>query len=286
MADETTKTKKTNTLKSAKPAKSGSGSQVQSLSRALLLLERLADSDMGMSLTEVAGSLGLAPSTTHRLLNSLRSHDFVDVDESQGLWSIGVNAFSIGNAYLKKRDFIAQARPFMKRLVAETGETSNLAILEKNSVVYVGQVESPQTMRMVVSLGSRSPLHASGVGKALLSAMPRREAMDIIKKTGMVTFTGHTITSPSQFEQELNKISLQGYSLDDEEQFEGLRCIAANIYNEYGEAVAGISISGPAVRVKWERIPMLSALVMDAAREVTKAIGGQVPALLKKTHDG
>jgi IclR family transcriptional regulator, acetate operon repressor len=170
--------------KKPKTTKQSSATQVQSLSRALLLLERLAASGMGMSLTEVAGSLGLAPSTAHRLLNSLRSHEFVDVDEAQGLWSIGVNAFSIGNAYLKKRDFIAQARPFMKRLVAETGETSNLAILEKSGVVYVGQVESPQTMRMVVSLGSRSPLHASGVGKALLSAMERPSAAGRRKPAG------------------------------------------------------------------------------------------------------
>lgn len=279
MADGT-KTKKT------KSAAAAGTSQVQSLSRALLLLERLAASDMGMSLTDVAGSLGLAPSTAHRLLNSLRSHDFVDVDDTQGLWSIGVNAFSIGNAYLKKRDFIAQARPFMKRLVAETGETSNLGIVEQNSVVYVGQVESPQTMRMVVSLGSRAPLHASGVGKALLSAMPRKDALEIIRKTGMAAFTAHTLIHPSQFELELGKISQQGYSLDDEEQFEGLRCIAANIYNEYGEAVAAISISGPAVRVKWERIPMLSALVMDAAREVTRAIGGRAPKASRKPEAG
>lgn len=251
--------------------------QVQSLSRALLLLECLAASDMGMSLTEVATSLGLAPSTAHRLLNSLRSHDFVDVDDTQGLWSIGVNAFAVGNAYLKKRDVIAQSRPFMKRLVADTGETSNLAILERDRVVYVGQVESPQTMRMVVSLGSSSPLHASGVGKALLSVVPAKEAMALIKQTNMLAFTEHTITNADQFATELQHIQQQGYSLDDEEQFEGLRCIAANIYNEYGEAVAAISISGPAVRVKRERLEKLSRLVMDAAQEATDAIGGKRP---------
>lgn len=250
-------------------------SQVQSLSRALLLLECLADADIGLSLTEVAASLGLAPSTAHRLLNSLRSHEFVDVDE--GLWSIGVNAFAIGNAYLKKRDVVAQSRPFMKRLVAETGETSNLAILEQDRVVYVGQVESPQTMRMVVSLGSSSPLHASGVGKALLAVLPLSEAMALIQDTDMVAYTPNTLTEPVRLEQELQLIKQQGYSLDDEEQFEGLRCIAANIYNEYGEAVAAISISGPAVRVKRERLPQLSELVMAAAHEVTQAMGGKAP---------
>lgn len=264
-------------FKKAKASKPTSATQVQSLSRALLLLECLASSDLGMSLTEVANSLDLAPSTTHRLLNSLRSHDFVDVDDTQGLWSIGVNAFAVGNAYLKKRDVIAQSRPFMRRLVADTGETSNLAILEQDRVVYVGQVESPQTMRMVVSLGSSSPLHASGVGKALLSVVPIKDAMAIIKQTNMVPFTEHTITDADQFATELQHIKQQGYSLDDEEQFEGLRCIAANIYNEYGEAVAAISISGPAVRVKRERLAHLSQLVVDAAQEVTEAIGGKTP---------
>ncbi|MBO1519944.1 IclR family transcriptional regulator [Oceanisphaera pacifica] len=264
--------------KKNKVTKPAGTTQVQSLSRALLVLEQLATSDMGMSLTEVAGSLGLAPSTTHRLLNSLRSHHFVDVDDTQGLWSIGVNAFAVGNAYLKKRDVIAQSRPFMKRLVAETGETSNLAILEQGRVVYVGQVESPQTMRMVVSLGSSSPLHASGVGKALLSVVPIKDAMALIKQTDMVAFTEHTITDAEQFASELQHIKQQGYSLDDEEQFEGLRCIAANIYNEYGEAVAAISISGPAVRVKRERLAHLSRLVMDAAQEATDAIGGKQSA--------
>lgn len=266
------------TSKKNKATKTAGTTQVQSLSRALLVLERLATSDMGMSLTEVASSLGLAPSTAHRLLNSLRSHHFVDVDDTQGLWSIGVNAFAVGNAYLKKRDVIAQSRPFMKRLVAETGETSNLAILEQDRVVYVGQVESPQTMRMVVSLGSSSPLHASGVGKALLSVVPTGDALALIKQTDMVAFTEHTITNADQFATELQHIQQQGYSLDDEEQFEGLRCIAANIYNEYGEAVAAISISGPAVRVKRERLAQLSLLVMDAAQEVTEAIGGKQPA--------
>ena len=257
----------------------GRSGRVQSLSRALTLLQRLAETDMGLSLTEVAGSLGLAPSTAHRLLHSMRKMDFVDYDEQQALWSIGVSSFIVGNAYLKKRDFVAQARPFMKQLVAKTGETSNLAILEGDSHVYVAQVECTEVMRMVVQLGSRGAVHAAGVGKALLSTLPEREALAIVQKNGMPALTKNTITTPRAFAKALDQIRRSGYALDDEEQTIGLRCVASNIYDEYGEAVGAISISGPTVRVTNERVPQLSAQVMDTVSKITHAIGGRRPDL-------
>lgn len=272
-----------NKSKSAIAARGGKtqtgGGQVQSLTRALTLLQRLSEADMGLTLSEIAGSVGLPVSTVHRLLNSMRQAEFVDYDEQQSLWSIGVNAFIIGNAYLKKRDFVAQARPFMKQLVAKTGETCNLAILEGDSHVFVAQVECTEVMRMVVQLGSRGAVHASGVGKMLLSALPEKDAMDIIRRTGLRAYTANTITSPSAFAKELALIRQRGYAIDDEEQTIGLRCVAANIYNEYGEAVAAISISGPAVRITNDRIPELSAAVMGTVNQITHAIGGRKPTI-------
>lgn len=251
--------------------------QVQSLTRALRLLERLATSDIGLNLTELSGGLGLAPSTAHRLLNSMRQLEFVDYDEQQGLWSIGVTAFSVGSAYLKKRDFVAQARPFMKRLVASTGETSNLAIREGHSHIFVGQVECSEVMRMVVQIGSRGALHAAGVGKALLSALDPQEVGTIIKTTGLAAMTPKTITSPAAFMKELEQIRSQGFSFDDEEQVAGLRCVAANIYDENSEAIAAVSISGPSVRVRTDQISRYSVAVMDTAEQITRAIGGNRP---------
>ncbi|NVK43086.1 MAG: helix-turn-helix domain-containing protein [Oceanospirillaceae bacterium] len=262
---------------SKKTASSGAG-QVQSLTRALTLLQRLATSDIGLNLTELSGGVGLAPSTAHRLLNSMRQLDFVDYDEQSGLWSVGVTAFSVGSAYLKKRDFVAQARPYMKQLVAETGETSNLAVLEGVQHVFVGQVECTEVMRMVVQIGSRGALHAAGVGKALLSALDDDAVMAIIQRTGLEAMTPNTITSPSAFLEELGRIRDQGYSVDNEEQTSGLRCVAANIYDENAEAIAAVSISGPSVRVKSDRIPVYSAAVIRAADGITRAIGGHRPS--------
>jgi IclR family acetate operon transcriptional repressor len=270
------KTRSTVSARGGKSPAAGAG-QVQSLSRALMLMQRLADSDMGLNLSEIAGSVGLPMSTAHRLLNSMRLSGFVDYDEQQALWSIGVNAFIVGNAYLKKRDFVVQSRPYMKQLVATTGETCNLAILEGDSHVFVAQVECTEVMRMVVQLGSRGAVHASGVGKSLLSALPEKEAMAIIKRTGLKAYTPNTIKSPSAFARELGLIRRRGYAIDDEEQTAGLRCVASNIYDEYGEAVGAISISGPAVRVTNDRIPQLSAAVMEAVDRITHAIGGRRP---------
>lgn len=256
---------------SQKPRESGS---VQSLTRAFSLLSRLGESGVGQTLSDLAGGAGLAPSTAHRLLTSMRQEGFVEYDEQAGLWSVGLQAFAVGNAYLKKRDFIAQARPFMRQLVAETGETSNLGVLDGDHHVFLSQVESAQMMRMVTRLGRPGPVHAAGVGKALLSALTSREVAAILRRTGLKSLTNHTLTTPSALMDELEKVRQQGFALDNEEQTLGLRCIAANIYDEHGEAIAAVSVSGPTVRVTMERVAPLSAAVMQAASEITQAIGG------------
>lgn len=244
-----------------------------------MLLNQLAASkaDTGMSLAELSAESGLANSTTHRLLASMKHLDYVEYDTVLGLWSIGVNAFSVGNAYLRKRDFITQARPYMRELVAETGETSNIAVLKGDKHVFVGQIECSEVMRMVVQIGSEGHLHAAGVGKALLSALPEDEVRGIAKRTGLTKLSNKTIITVSELLKELQRIRHSGYSFDDEEQTNGLRCIASNIYNEYSEAIAAVSISGPAVRLSNDRIEFLAETVKKKAEAITHVIGGHIP---------
>ena len=231
-----------------------------------------------MSLAELSTESGLANSTTHRLLVSMKHLDYVEYDSGLGLWSVGVKAFSVGNAYLRKRDFITQARPYMRELVAETGETSNIAVLKGDKHVFVGQIECSEVMRMVVQIGSEGHLHAAGVGKALLSALPEDEVRAIAKRTGLVKLSDKTITNITGLLKELKKIRNNGYSFDDEEQSTGLRCIASNIHNEYGEAIAAVSISGPVVRLTDDRIERLASTVKQKAVAITHVIGGNPPS--------
>ena len=262
-------------------SKAKAGGSVQSLDRAFLLLSQLAESkaDSGMSLAELSSLSGLANSTTHRLLVSMKHLDYVEYDAALGLWSIGVKAFSVGNAYLRKRDYISQARPYMRELVSETGETSNIAVLKGDKHVFVGQLECSEVMRMVVQIGSEGHLHAAGVGKALLSALPEEMVREIAERTGLIQLSEKTLTTLPALLKELAKIREQGYSFDDEEQTTGLRCIASNIYNEHGEAIAAVSISGPAVRLSDDRIVELSRIVKSKAQAITHVIGGNYPAV-------
>ncbi|HLI13512.1 MAG TPA: IclR family transcriptional regulator C-terminal domain-containing protein [Alphaproteobacteria bacterium] len=250
---------------------------VQSLTRGLTLLERLSEERYGISLTDLAQRVGLAPSTTHRLLKSLEKMKFVYQDEERGLWYVGVKAFSVGTAFLRDRDFVSVARRFMRRLMEESGESVNLAVLDAGEVVFLSQVECRQMMRALAPPGGRVGAHCSGVGKALLSVLPDAEIAAILHRRGLPRFTRNTVDTPARLKQDLALARERGYALDDEEQAIGLRCVAAPIHDEYGEPLAAISLSGPKARITDDRIPALGMLVKRVAGEITAALGGRPP---------
>ena len=261
-------------------SKASSGSN-QSLDRAIRLLERLAEAEQGVSLTDLSQQLGLAPATTHRLLNTFEKLDFIQQDEELGLWFIGVRAFIVGSAFLNRRDFVATARPYMHRLMEQSGETVNLAVLDKGEAVFISQVESHELMRMIVNLGSRTPVHASGVGKALLAVLPEYEVTKILHKSGLERITEKTIDTPAKLRTDLHETRRRGYAIDDEEHAIGLRCVAATLHDEFGEPLAALSVSGPKARITDQRLLELGAMVANVAATITKALGGRLPAAME-----
>ncbi|WP_346796730.1 IclR family transcriptional regulator C-terminal domain-containing protein [Halomonas sp. Bachu 37] len=259
---------------SAKP----SGGHSQSLVRGLKLLEYLAASPGGMALSELAETAELAPSTTHRLLQALQSQGFVTQDGELGLWRIDVKTFRIGNSFLEARDFIATGRPFLRRLTAETGETANLGIRDGDTAVFLAQHESPQMMRMITRLGSRAPLHASGVGKALLAWMPDDERARLLKGRELTRVTRNTLNDSDELLDDLAHIRDQGFACDREEHAIGLHCVAACVHDELGVPLAAISVSGPVARIPEARLLELGELVRDVAAEITTQLGGRLPS--------
>ncbi len=251
--------------------------QVQSLSRGLLLLEAVAEAEEGVSLSDLAMQVGLAPSTTHRLLNTLEQRGFLQQDMAPGRWHIGVQAFHIGNAFLNGRDFVAQSRPFLVRLMEESGETANLAVEDEGQAVILAQVQCREMMRMMVPLGSRSPMHASGVGKALLACMSDKQVTALLHRHGLAAITEHSIRSPEVLRKELDVTRGRGWAYDDEEHALGLRCVAATVHDEHGQAVAAISLSGPRSRIPDERVASLGRLAADIAADATRKLGGHIP---------
>jgi len=250
---------------------------VQSLSRALALLECIAESDLGITLSDLAQRVGLAASTTHRLLNTLEHHGFAALDTDRGVWFVGVKAFTVGNAFLADRDVVGIARPHMRRLMEETGESVNLAILDQHEVVFLSQVQCREMMRMLVRLGGRAPVHASGAGKALLAALSPAEVRARVTGHGLDRFTTSTLATPEALATDLDRVRARGFAFDDEEHAVGLRCVAATVHDEHGEAVASLSLSGPRARITDERIEPLGRMVVRTANDVSAALGGAVP---------
>ena len=248
---------------------------VQSLDRALRILAIVADGD-GLSLSEVAERSGLAASTAYRMLTTLANHGMVEFADPEQLWSVGVEAYRIGSAFLRSRKLVDRSRSVMQGLMETTGETANLGVAEDDCVVFVSQVETHQAIRAFFRPGTRSPFHASGIGKAILAHLGPARVEAIVGKTGLQAFTDKTL-SHGGLAADLEAIRARGWSVDDEERYPGMRCVAAAIFNEFGEPIGGISISGPTVRVTPERIAALGPEVRTAAAAITRMIGGAAP---------
>lgn len=256
--------------------------QVQSLSRALKLLNALSFHSQGLSLSDVAHEVGLPNSTAHRLLTTLQNERFVRFDTERSVWLIGVQAFRVGTAFVRSRDIVTIARPYMRRLMEQSGETVNLAIADRGEVIYLAQVETQKMMCAIAGPGGRAPMHCSGVGKALLAFSNPATVDKTIQGLELTRETPHTLTTPAELKRELAQIQARGYAVDNEENAIGLRCVAAVIFDEHASTLAALSVSGPTARIADSRIPGLGAAIAGIAAEITAELGGRRPQMASR----
>ncbi len=250
---------------------------VQSVRRAIAILKALTDSEEGLTLTEVCQAVGLAPSTAHRLLTTLQDERFARVESGSGLWSVGVEAFSVGSAFLRTRDLVAMAAPELRQLMYESGETVNLAVMDDGEATYLAQVECGEMMRAFARPGARVPLHCSGVGKALLAAMDPAAVERLLARHPLRRGACRSQVSPGRLAADLRTTRARGFAIDDQEQAVGLRCVAAAVLDERGEPMAAVSLSGPMARITDARVPMLGELVVRTALAIMVRMGGRLP---------
>lgn len=248
---------------------------VQALDRGLNLLAIIAEAD-GLPLTSIAQRAGIAPSTAHRILTTLKTNGFVQ-DDTHGNYLIGVQAFRVGSAFLRNRKLAEVGRPTLRRLMEDSGETANIAIEIDGSVVFISQMESHRSIRAFHRPGARGPMHASSLGKAMLAALSDDAVAQKLHRVGMPRLTERTMVDPDALLADLALIRKRGWAIDDEEQAEGMRCVGSAIYNEHGEVIGAVSISGPTVRVTEERLGELGPMVKRAAAEITERVGGKIP---------
>ena len=253
--------------------KSSSPYKVQVLDRALALLEVLAQKPGGCGLADVCLHLRLNKSTVHRLLMVLERHRLVDKNPETGRYRLGLKLFELGSKAVGALDLQERVRPHMQRLQRETGETINFAILDKGEVLYLDKIDSQSYLRITANVGDRCPAYSTARGKAILASLPGGEAEKVLQSLKLQARTPTTLTSLAAIREELRATRSRGYAIDDEENVQGVRCVAAAVRDHRGNPVAALSIAGPAIRLTKNSIPGLALSVMGSAGAISAELG-------------
>lgn len=245
---------------------------VQSLDRAIDLIEAFSSGAEELGVAELAQMLDLPRATVHRLLASLAHRGLLAHNERSGKYRLGLRLFELGSLVGSALDVKRVAHPGLVSLVRESGETAHLVILDGVEIVFVDKVETDNPFRMVSQIGVRLPARHSGSGKALLAQLDDAELARRFAEAAAAAGGESNADLPALCAQ-LETVRAQGWAIDDQETQAGLRCVGAVIRDHTGAAVAGMSISGPIVRMTDERIPELATLLRTKAQGVSRALG-------------
>jgi DNA-binding IclR family transcriptional regulator len=249
--------------------------QVKSILKAAAIIDLLADSEEPLPLAAITKELGIAKSTLHGLISTLVDVGYVAQDVDTGRYLLGFRLFEIGSSVSRKWNERKIAYPYMQQLTEQTGETVHLAVLDDGEVLYINKQESSNSIRIVTDTGVKLPAYCTGVGKVLLAGLSSTAFKKYAKGRDFVQYTATTITDLDALKAELNKIRSQGYATDEQEYLEGLRCIAAPIFNHKGEVTSAISVAGPLLRMKGDTFEEKKWYVLDVANNISKQMGYQ-----------
>jgi DNA-binding IclR family transcriptional regulator len=255
-------------------SEAGGGGGVQSVDRALFVLEILARlGEAGV--TELAAEIGVHKSTVSRLLAALEEHEMVEQAHDRGKYRLGFGILRLANAVSGRLDITQQGREICERLAAQVGETVNIAVLRSHYVVNVDQARGPTSVGSHNWVGELTPLHATSSGKILLASMSGEARRDLLLEAGLPRFTERTITSIDDLDQQLTSIARDGYVVSTEELEHGLTAVAAPIRDHTGAVVAALSVSGPVYRLTEERTREIAPAVVSAAASIGERMGYQ-----------
>jgi IclR family acetate operon transcriptional repressor len=250
--------------------------EIRSVTRALDVL--LQVSELGEAeLSSVARASGLHPTTTLRLLESLRSRGFVR--QRRGLYEIGPRAFEVGSSFLNRISLRQEAQALVEELAAQVKETANLGVLVDGQVLYLAIAQAQRELGIQALPGGRHPAHCTALGKAMLAGLPWEQVEAVLAAHPPERLTPTTIVEPEALRRELARVARQGYAVDAEERTPGVVCLAAPIYDITGSIVAAISISGPRLRLPSRRIPAIAREVIEIGNKASEILGAPAAAL-------
>jgi len=260
-----------------KTAQSKPSNLVQTIERVSLILDMVGQNSQGMSIRDLSAGLGLPKGTIHRILASLAYFGYIRQEPVTKLYFLGLKLMDLNTQLSNQLDFRKVAEPILRDLAEKTKQTAHLVILDRDEVVYVDKIETPQHtggLKMASRIGSRNPAHSSAVGKVLLSYYPEEDLAAFLQRKGLPRRTQNTITRRDDFRDHLKTVRHQGYAMDEEENEQGIRCVGAPIFDDKGRPVAAISVSGSVFQMTKEVVQdVMKGKVMAAAAEISRRLG-------------
>lgn len=244
--------------------------RIEAVDRAISILEAFPD-DGSLTQADISRAVSLSEATTLRYLSTLAGRGLVERLPS-GRYCLGLPLFQLGERALGA-DPRQAALPIMQRLAAETSETVNLAIRNRDRLVLIEAVEGTRSIRRGASIGEADWWHASALGKAILSELPEQEAGEIAKSTGWPRLTPNSHTGWRKLRDDLAAVRERGYAIDDEEGEPGLRCIGAAVHSRQERARYAVSVSGPISRLPEESLAKVGERVREAAAQISARLG-------------
>ncbi|MCT2537007.1 IclR family transcriptional regulator [Aquibacillus koreensis] len=245
---------------------------IQSIDRALRILDLFDERQQELKISEISAQLSLNKSTIHSLLKTLKQHDYIKQDLDTGKYSLGLKLVERGNYVLHSLDIRNVAKQPLTKLSDTTGQTVHLVILDGNAGVYIDKVEGAASI-VFSRIGRRVPIHSSAVGKVLTAFKKETELQAIVKEYDFFKQTVHTITSKEAFLQELKAVVKVGYAMDQEENEPGVCCIAVPIFDHKGDTSAAISISTTISNVTEEYKTSTIKQLKETALEISNKLG-------------
>ena len=247
-------------------------SNVPSLERGLTILEILAKSRAGLSLSQIARQLALPKSSVHCLLRTFEHTGYVYKDPACSKYRVSLSVCDLARHALQGISLRDQARQHLRRLSERTGLTVHMAVLEQGACVLIEKVIPPGVPRIPTWVGKQLALHCTALGKTLLAYLPETDMERLIADQGLIRYNDNTISSIGQLKRELQMIRLRGYALDDEEEEIGVRCMGAPIFNANREAVAAVSVVGNSGLISEENLSYLNRELSEAASRITEQV--------------
>ncbi len=245
---------------------------VRAVDHALQLLSCYSEKEE-MGVTELSKKLGLHKNNVFRILATLEFRGYIEQNEKTEGYRLGSKIFELGLYFKYQMGLIRHAKPIMGEIVRRHNETTYLGVLRNIYAIYIDNVETTHTVRVVSRVGSQIPAYASAIGKVQLAYLPSDDLEQLLRDKKLKPLTSNTITERELLLEELNKVARQGYALDNEEFEQDVRCVAAPIRDYTRWVVAGLSISGPAFRMTDEVLPELIESVKWGALQISKSLG-------------